>query len=39
MKYITNLIANVFIFNNKLKTFKINIIITKNTNNFKATMK
>lgn len=39
MKYIINLIANAFIFDNKLKTFKINIVIAKNTNNFKAVIK
>lgn len=39
MGYIINLIAKAFIFDNKLETFKIDIAIAKNTNNFKAAIK
>ena len=39
MGYIINLIAKVFIFDNKSETFKADIAIAKNTNNFKAAMK
>lgn len=39
IRYIINLIAIAFIFDNKLETFKIDIVITKNTNNLEAVMK
>ena len=39
MRHIINLIAKVFIFSNKLETFKVNIAIAKNTNDFQAVIK
>lgn len=39
MGHIINLIGKVFIFGNKSETFKANIVIAENTNNFKAIIK
>lgn len=39
MGHIINLIAKAFIFGNKLETFKADIAIAENTNNFEAAMK
>lgn len=39
MGYIINLIAKVFIYGNKLETFKADIAITKNINDLEAAMK
>ena len=39
MEHIINLIAKAFIFGNKSKTFKADIAIAENTNDFKAAIK